>query len=499
MRRPLTLLILCACACSSGSSGGSSGGSGGGTDGTSVTRGVITRTGSATVGGTTFDTDAAEVERDDQPAMAGEFFLGEDVTIEGTRADALTGVAQRVVYDDDIEGPISSIDDVEFALDGATVRVSELTILDQTVEVERGLTVFDGIDFDTLAPGDLVEISGLRAGAAFIVATRLRLVEAAAVAPFDVELKGTLENLDEPGGTFDIGAIQVLFDGTTVLDGFPGEVPMLMEDDFVEVEGVFDGAISVDTRNGGRIELEDPAIEGDLADLQVEGIVSDFSSLFSEFRVGGQRVDADPSRLDLLFEPSTRPFVEDGARIEVEGPVTGGLLVANRVRLRDAEVSIAAAIADADADVDADAGTLVLLGAIEVEVDAATRLDGFDALDELMTLDFLEVRGLKIREGVVRATRIGLEQGLRDVELRARVDGIRIAVFRFFEILQLRIEVDDDTDFVDFPLNLPDPEDNFFQYITSGDTNALLGVLRRVVDPLDATSLTVADEVQLEE
>lgn len=502
------LLLLAGC-----SSGGGSGGavSEGGIGGSGITRGLVTQVRSATVAvaGTTYDIDNATLDLDDATAVE----VGMKVTVEGTRSGD-TGTADTVVYDDDLEGPISAIVDVEFDFDGLPT-VSELTILDQTVVIQRDVTVFvdendPNFDFDSIAMGDLVEISGFRAAPASLEATRLELVAPAATAPAmpDVELKGEVSN-PMPGVEFEIGAIQILFDGTTVLEGFDGDP--IREGDFVEVEGLLTAPTTVDARNGGRIELEDPAFEGNLDDLQIEGIVSDFVSL-GDFLVDGQPVDADG--FTVVFEPNTTSFVQNGTFVEVEGELSNGVLVAQKVKQRGGEARVAAEIADAAMDVDAAAGTFVLLrdaqnpDGIEFKVDSSTRFegDGFEGLSDLVTGDFVEVRGIRVEDTAtgltdfVLATEVELEDEVGDVEVRGSVEQF-VQLNRTFTLLGLDIELDDDTVYDDFPVLLPNPEDNFFQYLVAIDPNAVLDVEdeTNVADDMDATTLDFADKVELED
>jgi hypothetical protein len=498
----LAVLAWAGCSSSSSSGGGSTG-----IGGTGTSSGTATSTGSVTVAGTTYDTDAAEVVRDDQPAAAGEFFVGEKLRVEGTRSDE-SGTATRVVFDDDLEGPVSAIVPVECDLPcanlGAVPRVSELTILGQTVRMTRGLTVFaGGIDFDGIAlDTDLVEVSGFRGEAGRITATLLRrtatLMPGAMPA---VELRGTVESLQ--AGSFEIACsespppagcpILVEFDATTEAVGFPpvaDPLGELMEGDFVEVGGTFDDAAdTVDTRGGGRIELEGEGFEGSLEDLQVEGTVSEFSDPTVDFRVDGQLVDGNPNRLGVVYEPN-EAVVQSGLRVEVEGSLEDGVLIAKVVRYREPEVRIAAEIAP-DA-VDTDAGTLLLLGDVTVEaIDGTTRYDGVSGLDDLAAGDFVTVWGVRVRDRI-RASTITLEATTGQVELRGRTAGVSPPRF---DVAGAAVRVDGATVFENLPMNLPDPIDDFFQYITVVNPGVLVDV--RETDDGDPTTLTDAERVIL--
>lgn len=449
MKRSLTiLLILALTGCSGGGGGGADSG---GIGGSGITRGIVTRLGSATVAGTRYTTTGAEFEFDRVLGTEADVALGMKLTVEGTRdTNGAEGVATRLVFDDDIEGPVSEI----LVL---TPDRKELSILAQTVVLERNGTLFEGgIDFDTIDVDDVVEVSGLR-GTAAIEATRVVLKTTLGSDPTPpVELKGEVSGL--VAGEFQIGSVTVLFDvGTTDLSDVPGGV--LTEGDFVEVEGTLAAADRVDATQG-RIEIEVLTVSGDVNDFEIEGLVSSFSSLLTPFRVSGQLVDA--SNFGVLFEPANASFVEDGARVEVEGRLISGLLVADLVRFRDAEVRIEAQIT-ADADVDAAAGTIRLLGAIDVQVVPSTRLEDFTDVGDLGLGDFLEVRGVVVA-GVVEATRVKLESSVEETRLQGRVESFDSGGSpKSFTILDVPIDTDDETDFDDIPG--VETEDQFYAFL----------------------------------
>ncbi|MGH0031044.1 MAG: DUF5666 domain-containing protein [Myxococcota bacterium] len=484
MTRPLTtfvsLLMLAALGCNGGGSSSSEGGIGG----SGITRGVITATGSATVAGTDYDTDDAdangEIFFDGVPGSQDDFGVGMNAEVTGTRSGD-TGVAERVDVDDAIEGPVASRVDLG---DPANPHEADLTILDQTVRIEDGFTVFfDPMDpdfgFADVVAGDVVEVYGFRDGSGTITATRLEYVTNLVDTPNpDVELKGTVTNLadmDVPP-TFELGAILVEYDAG-------GFVPM--DGDFVEVQGVLADATTVDATMG-EVELEEPDA-GDVDDYEVEGIVSDFVSL-ADFLVDGQPVDAVSGF--ALFDPSDTGFVQDGARVEVEGTLEDGVVIAQSVTLRGGEILIAAEI-DSVADPD-----FTLLG-IEVETDGSTRFEDDDDCDELADLlagDFVTVNGILSGNQVV-ATEIECEDDGEDVRLRGRVESFD-GPGHTFTILGVVIPTDGGTEFDDFPSPGVDDETDFYAFLVTSPT-ALLEV--EDDDDGDATSIDVADEVEYAE
>ncbi|MDP4918587.1 MAG: DUF5666 domain-containing protein, partial [Haliea sp.] len=119
------------------------GGGIGGSGQSSTSSGSIDGFGSIFVNGVRFDTDDAEVLIDGELRNDDALRLGMVVVVTGQIDEGnTTGTAQRVIYDNELKGPISSI---ETAPDGDSKL---LTILGINVIVERAGTVFDDVTFD---------------------------------------------------------------------------------------------------------------------------------------------------------------------------------------------------------------------------------------------------------------------------------------------------------------------------------------------------------------
>jgi hypothetical protein len=481
MRRSIALALTLAVALGCGSGGGLAGG---GIGGSGLSAGAISGFGSIFVTGTEYDTSGASVDLDGSPAAESDLRIGMVVVVEGTRSGA-SGTADTVTYDDEIEGPIAAVTVV-------SEDVKELAILGQTVTIERTLTRFDTRgaipvpDFDTIAVNDVVEVSGFRRSAD-IQATYVEKKGVFSGGALAVELKGTVSGV--AGMSFMLGSISVSWDGGTTLDDLPSGGPT--NGDFVEVEGSLTGPTTV---QASRIEREGP-FTGDVDDFEIEGAVTQFSSL-SSFRVAGQLVNAGGA--GIQFVPNDPSFVRDGARIEVEGELVNGTLIASEVKLRDGEARIHAQIAAAG-DLDPGAGTLRLLG-VTIRVDASTQLED-DLLEipnfglaDMTAGDFLEVRGVEDGAGGVIATEIEREDDAEDVRLRGRVNAIDadLAGGRSVSILGVVVPTDSNTEFEDFPGGVSN-EDDFYAFVQLGD---LLDAEDEVDG--DETAIDVADEIELE-
>ena len=479
MRKAIALALVLALAlgCGAGSLAG------GGIGGSGLSSGAVSAFGSIFVTGTEWDTNGASVSLERVSSSAAAIKLGMVVVVEGARSGA-TGDAERVTYDDEIEGPISAITLV-------SPDEKQLSILGQIVTIERTLTRFDASgsitlpDFDTIAVNDLVEVSGFRR-AADIQATYVQKKGVFAGGTPAVELKGTVSGA--AGQSFMLGGIAVNWNNATVLSDLPSGGPT--NGDFVEVEGTLTNATTVQAT---RIEREG-AFAGDVDDFEIEGVVSSFASL-SSFLVDGQPVNAGGA--GVVFEPSDPAFVQNGARVEVEGELRNGTLVAAKVKRRDGEVRIHAEIAAAG-DIDVAQRTVRLLG-ITVRVDANTQLDddllGDPDLEvaDLAAGDFLEVRGFAEGAAAVVATENERADGPDDVRLRGEVDAIDdVLPDRSVTILGVVVPTDANTEFEDFPGGASN-EDEFYAEVQLGD----------LIDAQDdedgvETAIDVADEIEFE-
>ena len=479
MRKWVALALIVAVALGCGGAGSLAGG---GIGGSGLSAGSISAFGSIFVTGTEYETNAATVELERVSSPASALRIGMVVVVEGERSGA-TGNAERVTYDDEIEGPIAAITVV-------SLDEKQLTILGQTVTIERTLTRFDassGVvapDFDTIAVDDRVEVSGFRR-AADIQATYVKKKGTGGVGA-SVELKGTVSGA--AGQSFMLGTILVNWNNATTLDDLPSGGPT--NGDFVEVEGTLSNATTV---QAARIERES-AFGGDVDDFEIEGAVTSFVSLAS-FRVAGQPVNA--SGAGVQFEPNQPALVVDGARVEVEGTLVNGTLNATKVKISDGDARVHAQIPPGG--IDAAAGTVTLLG-ITIRADASTQFEDDllnnpnPSLADFVAGDFLEVRGIEDGAGGILATEISREDDADDVRLRGRVtafDGDP-AGGRSVSIIGVLVPTDANTQFEGFPGGAAD-ENGFYAEVAVGD---LLDAEDE--EDLDQTAIDVADEIEFE-
>lgn len=355
--------------------------------------GPISGFGSVIVNGIRFDTTTATILVDGQNGTEADLAVGQIVAIAGQLdTDGTTGTAEVVVFEDNVEGPIQSIDLV----------TSTLVVLGQTVFVDEDTSFSSDIEpssLEGLMVGDVVEVSGFVDALGVIFATRVDRRPPGG----ELEVTGTVTALDEANLLFNLGNLVVDY-SSAMLEGFPGGQPV--EGDLVEAKGVDIGA------NGEllalTVELKDSEIPGEAGDEgEVQGIVTRFVSL-TDFDVAGQAVTTDAQ---TIYEDGVATDIALGVRVEVEGEFDGnGVLVADKINIK---LEVSARVEAPVEAVDTDGGSLTLLS-IQVSTDSLTRFEDKSqaeltpfGLGDISIDDFVKVRGFqKSNEGTIIATRV---------------------------------------------------------------------------------------------
>jgi hypothetical protein len=309
------LVVLMMVSCKSNGSGPMAGGGIGGTG--IISSGYITAFGSIVVNGTVFDTRNAAIIIEGQEIGIGDdavrdnLDIGRVVLVEGTGSEEENkATAARVIYNDDVEGPVESVRDID-------PTTKEIVVLGQTV-ILNVITKFKKTAFDAIVPNDVVEISGMSDDLGVIWATFLE--KTGEFTPgVSVEVMGVVENLDDLTQTFKINDITVDY-SLADTSGLPGGEPS--DGELVEVEGILDtpgGAMVATT-----IEPGDSPVEGNVPEVEVMGFVTAVASDL-RFTVGNYVVRVDAG---TLFVDGTPQDVGLGARLEAEGSLVDGILFA---------------------------------------------------------------------------------------------------------------------------------------------------------------------------
>ncbi|NDP41672.1 MAG: hypothetical protein GZ089_02970 [Aromatoleum sp.] len=305
--------------------------------------------GTLTVNGLPYATAAAVITVNGQPATASALKLGMVVTVQGgvKQADGSV-IASSIVYRPDIQGVVSGVD----------VAGQAFIVLGQRVRTDRQ-TVFDGGTFDTLL-NQHVEVSGFRASPGELLATRVE-IRASIAKGAALEVTGVVSQLDGAGKTFFIGPQLIDYTQTPQAVVPPG----LANGVLANAKGTAVGA--GDRLLATQIQVIPTALPApDAAQVEIEGLVASFANLGS-FLVNGQLVDGRAA----VFEYGSAASVADGVRVEVEGRLASGIVVASRIAIEED----AAVVIDGLAEAVDSAGGTVTVSAQRVTATANTQFD----------------------------------------------------------------------------------------------------------------------------
>ncbi len=468
-------LLLAGCGGGGASNGGNNPPPVGGITRTGASFGPITNFGSVIVNGVRYDTTTAVITVDDSPGTQDDLKVGQVVLVHGTFAAGLTtGTATSIVFDDNVEGPVQSID----------LAAGTLVVLGQTVATGPDTSFDNSIQpasLAGLAVGDIVEVSGLVRADGSISATRIERKPAGS----EFEVHGTITNLNAGNFRFSLNGLVVDYSGA-MLDDFPGG--QIADGQFVEAKG--------NTLNGAgelvatRVEFEGARIGGDDGDrLEIEGFITRFASA-QDFDVSGVPVTTNGG---TEFEGGSAADLGLNVKVEVEGTLNAaGTLVASKVDIRRSTSVRATALVDS---VDRPGNSLVLLG-ITVNIDALTRLEDKSSADvrpltinQLNAGDYVEVRGSEQPAGSGRVLATLIERD--DVDTETELQGFVTAVANpSFTILGVTISTNGATQFrLDDGGSISAAQ--FFSLVGTG------ALVKATGTETSATAMT-ADEVELE-
>jgi hypothetical protein len=393
-----SILAACGGGGTSATGGAASGGTGATAERAVVTSGVITGFGSVYVNGIHFETNGADISKDGERVTQQGLRVGQVVHVKG-RIDDRSGraVADSVRQDDDLEGPISSIDTANqtFVVLAHTVRVTTETSFDDSLG-----------NFAALAVGLQVEISGLKNSTGEIVATR---IEKRRAGETRLEVMGKVSLLDTTAHTFRIGPLVVDYTGASLRD-FPATG--LANDQNVEAKG--SSLNSAGALVATSVELRDFENSSGAFQREVEGLITRYASA-TDFDVAGRKVTTTAT---TRYEGGTAADLALNVKVEAEGSIdAAGVLVAVKIEFkRGNNAGLAGVVDNVTADSSGLGGTLTVLG-VTVTVDNNTRIeDKSDARIEMFRLsnvqvgDYVEIRGTETAVLKLTASRLERER-----------------------------------------------------------------------------------------
>ena len=423
---------------------------GGGTGGTGL--GVVTGFGSVLIDDTRFDTDdSTEYRVDGEPLSKSEF----EATFGGTEAvgGAVALFRVRDVQSNDfVDGTLEGID-ARTAVKGPVTGTNPLQILGQTVVVTGDTVLADLPSIAELQPGNEVEVYGFTRDDNVILATRLQRK-----APGDLqEWKLTGVVTASGPSSFAIGAQQVSLNGVVARDCGTAVPPVGR---FVEVKAFRDQGF--DPLVASDVECKAGGLIGELGDTvalrRIQGFVSAVNGDGSGFTVGGAGLEGQPVRLTstTVLRDGLLEDLVLGAKVEVTGQVSDGVLTATSVTFTATRVRIEAPVQA----VDPTERTLRVLG-LEVRATELSRIDDgiFDG-----TTTSVEIRGFRDRNNVIFATEIRAEDEDEDLRLRGPAESISEPRF---SILGIEIIPGPGTEY-EGGLGLPVSREDFFRDLDEG-------------------------------
>jgi len=227
-------------------------------------------------------------------------------------------------------------------------------------------------------------------------------VERLSVAPSNYKIRGEISSLSTGAKTFNLGGITVSYNGLTVGSLSNGQIVRVTM--ATTPVGVTYSAQSVDGATRSLSEGES---------VKIEGLVSDFTSL-SSFLVDGTPVNAGGN---VVFNNGTGANVANGTRVEAEGTVLGGVLVASKVSIKDSTGSdVKAKLIGTMSALNRSANTFSLKGLTVIYIDpdyannTGTRIDapsGLGTDSDLSDNLSVEAEGTLSTDGTqLNATRI---------------------------------------------------------------------------------------------
>ena len=282
----------------------------GGTGGAATyANGPITGSGSIIVNGVRFDDSAASVIDDDGGRTKDDLKLGMVVEVRGSAISTDTAgdknsTASSIAFHSELVGRIDSLD--------AAVPHASMVVFGQVVEI-TATTVFDVAGGPAaLAPGNVVEVYALYdSTAGSYTATR---VERKSSLPSEFRLRGKISSLDTLAKAFNIGGERISYAALTAPAGMANGSIVSVR---VNSSGT-SGSTWAATRLGNGARAPD-----DNTHARVEGLISVFTSA-TNFSVGDVQVNATG-----ITPSGGTPAL--GVRVEVEGTVSAGVLVASSV------------------------------------------------------------------------------------------------------------------------------------------------------------------------
>ena len=293
-------------------SNGNTDGSGVGSGGTGVTAdaagiGAADGLGSIILNGLRYTTDTATITVED----ATELQIGMSARVAGkVDPDFTRGIATQVVSAAELRGAVSRID----------VGAGSFVVMGINVTIDAATVWADANGLANVADGSLVQVWGLPGAPGTLRATRVQTAPTL-TAPL---VTGAIQNLNVMNQTFTLGQLTVSYGGAS----FTGiDASSLANGVIVRARGTVapTGNAFTATQVQGWYAIP----TGNGIALQLAGDITDFVSR-GAFKVLGTPVDATNAQITGGPVGS----LGNGVKVEVDGFMSGGVLVVKKLRIR---------------------------------------------------------------------------------------------------------------------------------------------------------------------
>ncbi|RPJ14762.1 MAG: hypothetical protein EHM37_05190 [Deltaproteobacteria bacterium] len=325
--------------------------------------GSVASFGSIIVNDVEFDTTNAEVVVEGEVRGTGDAAVtillsqGMVVRVEGRLDGERTGTAARVVFNDNVEGPVERVTTLD-------ALVTELVVMGQTVRVDDR-TVFQNATLGAIGVGNVLEVSGLVDEAGTIFASYVNKKSDSLTPRAPVELKGIVQNLNTITGRFTINSLTIDYTTATV-SGFSGADPQ--QGKLAEIKGRL---IDPDTLAATSVVLENELGRDDIDTAEIEGFVTQFTSI-SRFAVGTVVIATDGA---TVFNDVVAEDLGVGTRLKIRGSLNSRIVLADEVALAD-KVKLESDVDSVNMDPQGDSLSLVGLSPVVVQTNASTKFTG---------------------------------------------------------------------------------------------------------------------------
>lgn len=309
---------------------------GGGIGGTGISVGKITASGTGTVdvNGIVFETSNASVTLDGKTGGQNNLKTGMVVKVRGKfNQDGKTGVAASIEFRDNLEGPVDDFSRTSntIAVLGQTVKLGSTTYFDDFSDT-NGDKIIDVYD---VSFGNIVEVSGFIDANGIINATYISLKAVSFESDgFEIEVKGTITDLNMDNQTFAIGYLTIDFSSADFVKDITSD--SLTDGLYIEIKSTSGPYSNILVASS--IEIEEHGHDADEGErIEVEGFVTDVTGLDSNrFEIEGQPVQIMTNT--LFKNDGSKADIGLNVKIEVKGSMDAyGVLVADEIEIELAD------------------------------------------------------------------------------------------------------------------------------------------------------------------